>query len=309
MSELDPALAELLGRAPEVEPGDYDLTQRRDLYRALLQYAAAQAPEVAVAAVEDVEVDGAEGPLPARVYRPERRGPVPTLVFFHGGGFVIGDVAAYDHQCRTLCAEVGAVVLSVDYRLAPEHPFPAAIEDALAAVRWAALHVSRLGGDPHRLAVGGDSAGANLSTVVAQELRGPGPRLAAQLLLYPGTDFVTSFPSHAANGQGRLLTATDLEWFRSEYLADGGDPGDPRVSPALADDLSHLPPAVVATAEYDPLVDDGDAYAARLGAAGNRVVHRRFEGVIHVFFGLGPLSPACADAARTVCADLRELLG
>jgi acetyl esterase len=308
VAPVDPALAELLARTDGATPEEFRPRERRMLYRSLHQYAAGLVDQVEVGSVEEIEVDGGDGPVRARVYRPKERGPRPTLVFFHGGGFVIGDLEGYDFQCRTLCRETGAVVLAVDYRLAPEAPFPAAVEDAVGATRWAALNVPALGGDPHRLAVGGDSAGGCLTAVVCQQARESGPRVVAQLLLYPVTDFQSTFASHAAHGEGKLLTRQDMAWFHSMYLTDDSLNGDSRVSPALAGDLAGLPPAVVATAEYDPLVDDGDAYAEKLLKAGNRVVHRRFEGLIHGFFALGPVSPACAEATRVVCADLRGLL-
>jgi acetyl esterase len=201
------------------------------------------------------------------------------------------------------------VVVSVDYRLAPESPFPAGPEDALAGMEWVAAHVGELGGDAGRLAIGGDSAGGNLSAGVAQAWRGREPALVAQLLIYPVTDMLNERPSATENGEGLLLTRDDMEWFHGHYL--GGDEdrrSDPRASPALADDLSGLPPAIVVTAQYDPLRDDGDAYAAALEAAGVRVIHRRFDGLVHGFFALGAFSKAAGAAVDRVCDDLRELL-
>ncbi len=261
-----------------------------------------------VRATEDLEVTGTAGPLPARIYRPEADGELATIVFFHGGGFVIGDLDTHDNQCRALCREAGAVVLSVAYRLAPEHPFPAAPEDCFAATRWAAEHVDRLGGDAGRIAVAGDSAGGNLAAVVALMARDArGPALAAQLLIYPGTDFAGGYPSETENAEGFFLTREDMEWFRDQYLA-GADPSDPRLSPLAAPDLSGLPPAVVTTAEFDPLRDQGDAYARALEEAGVPVVKRAYAGLIHGFFDLGALSPAAAEATHELCADLRALL-
>jgi acetyl esterase len=252
-----------------------------------------------VASVEDVT----DSPRPLRVYRPFGDGPFPTLLFVHGGGFTIGDLDSYDAQCRVLCSRVGAVVASLDYRLAPEHPFPAAVEDALAALEWV---VARFDG-PY--AIGGDSAGGNLSTVTAQAWRGRSPSLAAQLLIYPVTDFVNDRPSLGENAEGLFLTRDDMDWFHGHYLGhDETLASDVRASPALAGDLSGLPPAVVATAQYDPLRDDGDAYAEALSAAGVKVIHRRFEGLVHGFFALGPLSPAAKRAVEQVCDDLRSLL-
>jgi acetyl esterase len=308
---VDPQIATILVRvnaAPPLSSGTPE--QGREALRTLNLLAASAVPQVEVGSVKDREIPGAAGPIAARIYRPVGDGPHPTLLFIHGGGFVIGDLEAYDAQCRVLCSRVGAVVASVDYRLAPEHPFPAGVEDAIAAMEWVAGNVAELGGDPGRVAIGGDSAGGNLSAAVAQAWRGREPALAAQLLIYPVTDLVTEHPSIEENGEGLLLTRDDMDWFHGHYL--GGDESlrsDPRASPRLAEDLRGLPPAIVLTAQYDPLRDDGDAYAAALEAAGVRVIHRRFEGLVHGFFALGPLSAAAQVAVDTVCDDLRSLLG
>ena len=265
---------------------------------------------VAVASVEELTVPGDHGAMAARIYRPEADGPLPTVVFFHGGGFVIGDLDTHDNQCRTVCREVEAVVLSLAYRLAPEDRFPAAVDDCRAAASWAAEHVDRLGGDPQRIAVAGDSAGGNLAAVVAQHARDAGaPRLAAQLLIYPAVDFRdddSAYPSRVENAEGYFLTREDMRWFSDSY-AEGADPADPRLSPLLGD-LEGLPPAVVVTAEYDPLRDEGEAYARALEAAGVPVVLERHAGMIHGFFDLSALSPAAADGVRRACAALRGLL-
>ncbi len=306
---LDPQIETLLERVNEARPiSAGTLEEGRAALRTLNLLAASVLPQVEVLSMEEATVTGAEGERPVRIYRPGGEGPHPTLLFIHGGGFVVGDLEAYDAQARTLCARVGAVVVSLDYRLAPEHPFPAGAEDALAAMGWVAENVLELGGDPDRIVVGGDSAGGNLSAVVAQAWRGrTGPGLAAQLLLYPATDMVSERPSHEENGEGLLLTRADMEWFHGHYLTEE-QRSDPRASPGLVEDLSGLPPALVYTAEYDPLRDDGDAYAEALSAAGVQVVHRRFDGLVHGFFALGPLSAAAAAAVDQVCADLRELL-
>jgi acetyl esterase len=294
---VDPQIAVLLERvnaAPPLSSGTPE--EGREALRTLYLLAARFVPQVEVGSVEDVT----EGPVPMRVYRPSGDGPHPTLMFIHGGGFVIGDLEGYDAQCRVLCSRVGATVVSIDYRLAPEHPFPAGVEDALAAFDWVVANESG------PFAVGGDSAGGNLSAVVAQARSS---ELAAQLLLYPATDMLTERPSLEENGEGLLLTRDDMEWFHGHYL--GGDEAlrsDPRVSPGLAEDLTGLPPALVYTAQYDPLRDDGDAYAAALSKAGVKVIHRRFDGLVHGFFALGPLSAAAQAAVDTVCDDLRALL-
>ncbi len=265
---------------------------------------------VPVGSTEDIAIPGAAGELPARIYRPEAEGELPTILFLHGGGFVIGDVDTHDNQCRAVCRDVEAVVVSVGYRLAPEAPFPAAVEDALAATTWAADHVDELGGDAARLAIAGDSAGGNLAAVVAQLARDAGaPPIAAQLLLYPGVDFREGddYPSREENAEGYFLTLEDMGWFRDHYVGSS-DPTDPRLSPLLAEDLSGLPPAVIVTAQYDPLRDEGEAYARALESAGVPVVLHCYDGLIHGFFDLGTLSPAAAAAVDETCADLRRLL-
>lgn len=306
---LDPQIAILLEQVnmlPPMSQGTPEMA--RESFRNLTTMGAALHPPPEVGAITELEVDGADGRLGARLYRPEGASePLPTLAFFHGGGFVIGDVSSYDAQCRTLCVGADVALLSIDYRLAPEDPFPAAVEDAVAAASWALGHAGELGGDPARVAVGGDSAGGNLAAVAAQALRGSEPGLAGQLLIYPVTDFGTARPSQAANGEGLFLTADDMEWFRLQYLADGSRT-DPRASPLLAEDLSGLPPAVIVTAEFDPLLDDGEAYADALEAAGVRVLRRRFEGLIHGFLGLGSFSGAAGRAIERVCSDFRDLL-
>ena len=307
---LDPQLTELMKRveqAPPMSAGTPE--QAREMFGRMSALAARFAAPPEVGSVEDIELPGAAGALPARVYRPAADGPLPTLAFFHGGGFTIGDLDSYDAQCRVLCTEVGAVVVSSDYRLAPEHPYPAAADDALAATRWVGANVPDLGGDAERIAVGGDSAGGNLSAGVAQRLRGDDSMaLAAQLLVYPATDMVDERPSHEENGSGYFLTRDDMEWFHSNYLPDPEAGREPLASPLRASDLSGLPPTVICTAEFDPLRDDGDAYAAALEAAGVHVIHRRFPGLVHGFFAFGPFSSTADAAVKQVCADLRELL-
>jgi acetyl esterase len=305
---VDPQLTELLQRVHDAPPlSSFPPDEARERFRALNVLARRFADPIEVAAVEDIEVPGGDGPRPARVYRPEGDGPHPTIAFFHGGGFTIGDLESYDLTARKLCRDVGAVLVSTDYRLAPENPWPAAVGDALAATRWAGENVSDLGGDAARLAVAGDSAGGNLSAVAAQQLRDDGPPLAAQLLIYPSTDLTSERPSHRENGSGYFLTLEDMEWFHGNYLPDPEAATDPRVSP-LFGDLAGLPPAVIATAEFDPLRDDGDAYAAALEEAGVKVVHRRFDGLVHGFFAFGPFSSTAEGAVRLLCDDLRELL-
>lgn len=262
-----------------------------------------------VGGVVDRTIKGPAGVVPVRIYRPATAGPHPTIVFSHGGGFVIGDLDTHDDHARLLCRDVDAVVVSVDYRLAPEAPFPAGYEDCLAAYRWVVDNAAELGGDVTRLAVAGDSAGGNLSAAVALAARDAGSPLAAQLLIYPGVDFVDGddHPSRVENAEGYFLSSADMEWFGHHYLQTTPR-DDPRASVLRAPSLAGVAPAVIGTGEYDPLRDEGEAYAAALTRAGVPVVARRYDGLIHGFFGLGFISPACASATAELCAELKRLL-
>jgi acetyl esterase len=236
-----------------------------------MDFAAAAGPPEEMARVENLEVPGPAGPIPVRVYVPEGDGPFPVLVYFHGGGWVIGNLDSHDVALRALANRAGTVVASVDYRLAPEHPFPAAPEDCYAATVWAATEIGAFGGDPARLAVGGDSAGGNLAAVVSQMARDRGgPAIVYQLLVYPCVDASMSSASFAENGDGYLLTKGWMDWFYGHYLTSPTDADNPLVSPSRAESLAGLPPALVITAEFDPLRDEGEAYAAALRAAGGR---------------------------------------
>jgi acetyl esterase len=248
------------------------------------------------------------GSVPARVYADGTDGGRPILVWYHGGGFVIGDLETADRTCRKLAKGTGAVVVSVDYRLAPEHPFPASPDDCAAALQWIVDHAGELGGDSARIAVGGDSAGGNLAAVTALAARDSGIALRHQLLVYPVTDCTMSSSSYEENGEGYLLTADGMEWFISHYLSGGGDAKDPRVSPLYADDVSGTAPAVVITAEFDPLRDEGEAYAERLRDAGVDVELHRFDGQIHGFFGLSSITEGANKAMALAVDRLRTAL-
>jgi acetyl esterase len=258
---------------------------------------------------EDRSVPGPAGEIPVRIYRPTSSLALPVVVYFHGGGFVIGDISTHDTVCQRLSGEVPAVVVSVDYRLAPEHRFPAAVEDCEAATRWVSDHAGEFGGDSGRIAVAGDSAGGNLAAVVARRARDSGgPPIAFQLLVYPATDMTRSLPSQTENATGYLLEADTMAWFIGNYL-DDADPRNPDASPLFADDLSNLPPALVVTAEFDPLRDEGEAYAERLRAAGVPAAVSRYDGMIHGFYGFDSIFDASKRATGETVVALRDALG
>jgi acetyl esterase len=260
----------------------------------------------AVARVEERAIPGPGGPLPVRIYWPVEGARRPGLVFFHGGGFVLCNLDTHDDTCRSLCVQADCVVVSVDYRLAPEHPFPAGPEDCYAATRWTLENADALGVDARRIAIGGDSAGGCLSAVVAQMARDrSGPKLCFQLMIYPVTDFSFGTPSYKENAEGYFLTTTMMKWFWRHYLAKPEDGAHPYASPLRAQNLKGLPPGLVITAEFDPLRDEGEAYAERLRAAGNDVQLSRYDGMIHGFFGMGAQIDRARDAVREAAAALR----
>ena len=265
-------------------------------------------PPAAVAAVEDRLVPGPAGELPVRVYTPEGEPPFPIVVFFHGGGWVVGTLDTYDPLCRALAAATPAVVVSVHYRLAPEHRWPAAVEDAYAATVWASRNAAALGGAQHRLAVAGDSAGGNLAAVVALGARDRGgPAIAFQLLVYPALDAAGDTASWAEYADGYYLTAAGMRWYWDHYLGDA-DGRAPDASPLRAAFFGGLPPALVLVADHDILRDEGEAYAARLRQAGVDADARRVEGVVHGFLRwrsvTGAADAAVQEAARAVAAAL-----
>ena len=299
---VDPDLAGLLALVEAGTPmTEQTPTEARTSFRTLTVDFRKPEDLVAVGAVEDGVVPGAAGNLAARVYRPEGDGPFATVAFFHGGGFVIGDLDTHDQLARIICSRTSSVVVSVDYGLAPEHPFPDGVDDCVAATRWIQAHLAQYGAD-ERLAVAGDSAGGNLSAVVTQQV----PGLTAQLLIYPATDGDNGdYPSREENGNGYFLDLPTMQWFMAHYAPKDSD--DPRFAP-LQGSLEGLPPAVVVTAELDPLRDEGEAYAAALEKTGVPVVTRRFDGMIHGFMDMGSFSPA-AKAATEEAVDLfAELL-
>jgi acetyl esterase len=282
----------------------------RTLYRERRSFTQPAPPEVA--SVRDLQADGPHGAIPLRLYRPlgaAATETLPVLVYFHGGGWVIGDLDTHDTLCRELANGAGCAVVAVDYRLAPEHRFPTAVDDCLAATRWVRTHAGELHLDATRLAVGGDSAGGNLAAVVSLTARDAGDlTIAYQLLIYPATDQHRTAPSHTSNGQGYLLTTDTMNYFTGHYITDPAQYRDWRASPLLRDDLQKLPPALVLTAGYDPLRDEGAAYAERLTAAGNRATYVCFERQIHGFITMGKLLDEANSAVRLCAAELKHAL-
>ncbi len=270
--------------------------------------AVAAGPSIPMARVEELEMPGPAGAMRARLYTPagDNRAANPLLVYYHGGGWVIGDLDTHDGVCRFLAAHSGVKVLSIDYRLAPEHPFPEPLEDAHAAFDWAVAHASELGADSARIAVGGDSAGGNMATVVCQMARaGGGPLPSMQLLIYPPTDAIETWRSRELFSEGFLLTVADMDWFQESYLPNRADDADPRASVFRAADLSGLPPAYVLTAGFDPLRDEGEAYAARMQEAGVQVALCRYPGLIHSFANLTAVSRSARAAMLEAAGALR----
>ena len=285
-------------------------TEARSAYRD--RRAVLQPDPPAVAQVQRLQATGGRhSAIPMRLYRPlsPPAGALPVLVYFHGGGWVIGDLDTHDTLCRELANAAGCAVVAVDYRMGPEHRFPAAVDDALAATRWVHQQAAMLGLDAARLAVGGDSAGGNLAAVVALAARDAGDLpIAYQLLIYPATDMRRGAPSHTSNGQGYLLTKDTIDYFHDHYITDVAHDLDWRASPLLHADLSKLPPALVLTAGYDPLRDEGLAYAVRLTEAGNRASHVCFERQIHGFITMGRVLDEANTAVALCAAELRRAL-
>lgn len=265
-----------------------------------------------LARVAELAIPALHGTIPARIYVPKEPrghdGLSPALVFFHGGGWVIGDLDTHDVVCRQLAVEGALIVVSVAYRLAPEHKFPAATDDAITATRWVAANARELGIDAARLSIGGDSAGGNLAAVVALAARdGNGPAVAGQVLIYPATDFAMTHGSHREPETSVLLTHSVIRWFRDHYLTGAADVDEWRASPARAKSLAGLPPAYVLTAGADPLRDEGDEYATRLKQAGVPVTTKHYPGQFHGFFTMGKLLPQANVAVSEIGAWLKGL--
>jgi acetyl esterase len=315
VTPLDPVIAEIIPKLPLRDPETMTPQSARDALRALAAARAAIAPPP-VADVKDITVKGAAGPLAARVYR-NGQDKSPTVVFFHGGGWVAGDLETHDRQARLLVIETGAVVVSVDYRRPPETRFPGAFEDAFASVRDIVKRIDQFGGDSNRVGLAGDSAGGNLAAAVAIACRDEGIALAGQLLVYPVIDAAGNYadpkenaryPSRSENAEGYFLSRAVMEWFAGHYLGDDKHGTDWRVSPLRARSLAGLAPAIVTTAWFDPLRDEGKAYADALKAAGVATKYHDGPGLIHGYFGLGEASETARKEAQRARADFKTLL-
>jgi acetyl esterase len=271
---------------------------------------AVAAKDVPIGKVADITAPGPAGPIAMRVYTPVAAGAAsPGIVFFHGGGFVIGSVDLYDSFCRILANESGARVVSVDYRLAPEHPFPAAIDDAFAALKWVEANAASLGIDANALAVAGDSAGGTLAAVACQLGReNGGPRVAFQLLIYPLLTMCEETESMRAFGEGYFLDKGAMNWFGRHYVPKGMQLDDPRLSPLACGDLAGLPPAYIVTAGYDPLRDEGAAYARRLKDAGIAATHVDYPSMIHGFISMPAVVPVANEALAAAARACRDAL-
>ncbi|HXJ02232.1 MAG TPA: alpha/beta hydrolase [Micropepsaceae bacterium] len=309
---LDPTVQALFQQVPQFAA--YPMWEKspeeaRLEFKALCQFADPKA--AAIGKIEDIETPGPAGPIPLRIYTPVAAGgeALPAIVYFHGGGFVLGDRDCYDGLCRALANESGSRVISVDYRLAPEHPFPAGVEDCFAATKWVEENAPDLGVDPNRLAVAGDSAGGNLAAVVcllAKENKTK-PAIAFQLLIYPVTRVETG-ASTRPFGTGYLLENRTIDWFRDHYLPKGTDLSDPRLSPLEAKDVSGLPPAYIVTAGFDPLHDEAIAYAEKLKEAGVKVSQVDYPTMIHGFFSMQGLIPLSVGAIAAAAHAVRDVL-
>lgn len=315
MSDSDTMKREVARRmgeafAPIAEGGTDPVAAAAEV-RARLKASRRPARPVEVGAVEDRTIPGPAGEIPVRIYHPLGAGDagLPVVIYFHGGGFVLCDLDSHDSCCRRLSNGIGAVVVSVDYRLAPEHPYPAAVDDAWAATEWVAGHVDQLGGDPSRLVLAGDSAGGNLAAVMAMTARDRGaPAIAFQVLIYPVVDQRRKSSLSSPHTQSGVLTAAHMQWFTEQYLGAGGNPSSAKVSPILGD-LSGLPNAHVLTGGLDPLCEEGEEYARRLAAGGAKVSVRRYDRGFHGFFNLADHLPDAAQATDDVCAVVRDALG
>jgi acetyl esterase len=302
-------LMDQMAAAPQPKLWELTPTQGREMYRAMATVL--EPPAIAIGKIDNIAMPGPAGEIKLRIYTPVAGGgaALPALVYFHGGGWVIGDLETHDALCRTLANETGARVVAVDYRLAPEHKFPAAAEDAYAAVKWVEENASNLGVDPNRIAVAGDSAGGNLSAVVCLMAKQKGgPRIVYQLLIYPVTQWKADTGSMTSFAEGYFLEKQTMHWFFDQY-APGADANDWRLSPLAATDVTGLPRAYVVTAGFDPLKDEGKAYADKLNHAGVAAVYMDYPGMVHGFFNMSAVIPTAREAIADAAKALRQAFG
>ena len=308
---LDPQMQAILDQAAAAGGKPFhDMTPVEARQAIDVMFAAFRGEPAEVGRVEDRKLPGPAGEVPVRIYSPPGRGPFGVLVYFHGGGWVIGNIGTHDSLCRDLTKQAGIVTISVDYRLAPEHKFPAGPEDCYAVTKWVSGNAALLSVDASKIAVGGDSAGGNLAAVVTLMARDRGgPKIAYQALIYPATDAANSTPSQKEfSKDGYVLSKADMEWFYGHYLK-AADADNPYASPALAKDLKGLPPALVLTAAYDPLRDEGEAYAEALRKAGVPVKASRYEGVCHGFVSMAAALDAGKRAVAELASELHKAIG
>lgn len=301
---FDPELKALADRLPGglALPASDDPVKSRDQFRRITVALRETLPPANLERIDDITVPGAVGSQAARVYVPVGGGNGGTLLFFHGGGFIIGDIPSYELQVRSIAERTGMITVSAEYRLAPENPFPAAADDAVSIAAWVIENVDKLGGDVAGIVVAGDSAGGNLAAIVGQHVDG----IAGQVLIYPAIDFATAYESIDQHADGPVLTKEAGDLFRKAYLGDG-DPLDPRISPLFGEHFENQPPCVVVTAEYDILRDGGLAYAAKLEESGVPVKHLHYPSLMHGFMGFIPFSKACDQALDEICEAAVEL--
>lgn len=305
---LHPQVKAVLDLMTKAGPPMHHLTPEKAREQ-ILAMRATKGEVEAVGKVEDRSIKGPGSDIPIRIYTPNGRGPFPLLVYFHGGGWVVGSIETVDASCRSLTNQVGCITVSVDYRLAPEHKFPAAPDDCYAATTWTALNAASIHGDPSRMAVGGESAGANLAAAVALMAQERGaPSIALQLLLYPVIDRNANLPSSRENAEGYFLTTEMMGWFWNHYLRNDADAENPLASPLRAKRLAGIAPAVIYTAEFDPLRDEGAEYAKKLREAGIAVEYKCQEGLIHGYMGMAKAVEPAGKALQEAVVALKKAL-
>ncbi len=305
---VDKQIAPILQQFSELPAPDYSQLDAAQ-YRQFFDDMQPVIPGEPMSEVRNLRVAGAVGELDARLYRPSEKRELPLLVYFHGGGFVVGNLDTHDNLCRSLARQTEAVVVSVAYRLAPEHPFPAAPLDCYQATCWLVEHTAELGVDGSRLALAGDSAGGNMALAVSQlAAQHQGPKIRYQCLFYPVTDVRNDSPSYVEFAEGYFLTANMMDWFWQQYLPEAGQGDDPLASPLRAASLAQMPPTTLITAEFDPLRDQGEAFARRLREAGVSVREQRCDGMIHGFISMAPVVERAAQVLSEAAADLRRAL-